>query len=101
MWWGKGTVFFFLCGKDYFRVIFVQNRLTEQKLCFFSDLYFFSGIRILSGFWELDQLIHFPGKLFKNRLGKKIQPSEKKNDFFRFERVSGGGYFEQYLSQMA
>ena len=73
---GKVPNFFSFLEKITFRVIFAQNQMSEQKLCVFSELYFFSDFSNLSGFWNLDQLIHFSGKLFKNRLGKIKKPSE-------------------------
>ena len=63
---------------------------------FFPSCIFFSGSSIVGGFWNLDQLRHFSGKCLKNRLGKKIQPSEKKKcRFFQILVTKGKQYFQR------
>ena len=63
MWWGKGTVFFFIRGKDYFRVIFAQNRLSEQKLCFFFRVVFFFRLQNFEWIWGFGSTYTFLGKI--------------------------------------
>ena len=75
MWWGKGTVFFFIREKDYFRVTFAQIRLSEQKLYFFSETIFKYFSR------KIYKLIKIPKSTQNSEAGKKIQLG-KKNTIF-------------------
>ena len=76
-----------------------RSKLSEwvKMVYFFSDLYFFSGSRILGGWWDLDQLRHFSRKKLKNILEKKknTAPGKKITVFSRFEWVSGHNLFQR------